>query len=263
MMMIVPVALALAAASPGLAAPTPVDEVKQLDALMPAILRPSPKLDPVLASKSDLEQAISAWGVSAKDLPGIVARTLKEQHPEAGPPIAFVATSALVLPARAGSAAHNIALFDEKRKQAADVTLIERADHTLVLMGVPLVRDGTLVERLQERAADAAGAHAFAKAKGAWTEQPLPKQPPPSCEDVLRSEAKALYIAEESYRAEQDKYATSLADIGYASRVEGLVAKVECPTPTTFQATLSLRGGVVRIGDKDEITLVSKCKAGP
>lgn len=254
--------LSLFAAPPrGLPAAHTVELVTQVESRLPKWLSGGGDRPALLANARELEALFLSRGVKPADVKAMIAAAVKEQADRAELQ-QFAATRVLV---EYAGRATTVSFFDASghRCEAPLFSVGTEKAPRYVLLGGPRT-DARTVEAVVEAARQASSMMVFAEKKdGAWSTGSLPKPPPPDCKQTLEKALKAIYTAEKSYFAEFDAYSNSLAKVGVDAKALGITsAKVSVAGAApvqTFTIQVGLQGGVMRMNDRAELSVVSDC----
>ncbi len=252
----------LAAAPPrGLPVAHSVDLVTQIDKRLPQWLTGGGDRKALLASPAELKSFFLSVGVMPADAIGLVAETLKQQQEKAEVQ-QFTATRVLIEYAEKMTA---LSYFDAagSRCQVSLLSVGTEAAARYLLLDGPRI-DSRTMDSLLEKGRKSKSMLVFAeKTDGAWFTGTLPAPRPPDCAAVMKSALKTIFVAEKAYFAEFDSYSNSLSKVGVEVKTLGITsAKVSIAGAApvqTFTIQVGLEGGVMRIDDKAEITVVTPC----
>ena len=156
------VALALVVAAASVDGTDSAAFVKASDALLPDVLRPSSKLDGLLASAADLRPIyVAATSLNGKgdgaQVDKLVRAALAEQQPKKDAAVDLHADAALVT--RHGDVLVDVTLFDRAHKTKAQLSWVQVAGAkpgALHLTGAPFIERGTVDKATENvRAPDA------------------------------------------------------------------------------------------------------------
>jgi hypothetical protein len=253
MIALAPLAFTLVAA-PGL----PYKDVHDLVAQTDAVMADGKKVTALLAGEADLQKVARAMGVAEADVGRMVKAMLAEQRPPAPPKMTV--TRALV--EQRGDTVTIELGGPGKEAVRVDWALLTDAGKTrALLLATPMLEEKTFDEIVAKRASITTGKRSlWKKSGGTWSEEKMPEPPPPTCEETLKAAAKNVYIAEESYRAELDKYDTDLAKIGVAP-TKGVTVVVKSASMDKFVAEVALGAAKGQIDQTNTFTLLAPCPA--
>lgn len=254
--------LSVLAASPrGFAAAHSSELVTQVDTRLAKWLTGGADLKSLLANPKELEGYFLSLGVTPAEVKKMVTASVSQQleKPELQK---FAATRALI--AYSGKSA-TVSLFDESAHRC-DVPLLAvgtEAAPRYVLLGGPQT-DARTVESVVESGKMTQSMLVFLEKKGgAWSSGSLPMPPPPDCTAVLKRALKSIFVAEKSYFAEMDSYSNSLSKVGIDPKGLGVTSvkvSVAGNAPVqTFTIQVGLEGGVMKMDEKGELSVVSPC----
>lgn len=248
----------LGGAPRGLAVKNHADLVTQVDTRLPKWLVLGGDHKAMRANKQEVTELVESFPVAPADRKNIIKAMLDEQTLKSER-TTFVPVKAVV---RRGNQT-DLAFFDAQ-DQRCSMSFTTTSAGRLVLLGGPLTDDRSLQAELETGKLTEATVTVFEKQNGAWVEVAPPAPPPPSCTDVLKKAAKAVYVAEKSHFAEYDSYSNDLAKVGIDVKSLGVDAvKVDLKgsgPAGTFSAEVSAKGGVVRIDDSSgQPSVVKPC----
>lgn len=256
--------VSLCLAAPGLKSTTPLDDVKALDARLPQLLVAGPQLTAVLASKPELKKMLAAMKLDAETEARFLASALDDQAPKAELPSRFDATSAVVTkPDSSGT--HTVSFYDGASR--LDLTLLRRADKTIVLTGAPShASENDLVgDLLLRRSGDASERDVsyFVKTGGTWKAAPLPTVTQAQCLERLHAPALALAESQQRFFKAHGTFTRSIGALDYDGSKFTVVATVKAGNATSFLAQVSMFGGVVTIDQTGKPVDVTPCTLAP
>ena len=247
--------LTFAAAPRGLPVAHSVDLVTQIDNRLPKWLTGGGDLKALSATPAETE------GFYVR---GDRIGALGEKHEEKAEVRQFTATRALIEYA-ADEGLTALSYFDAGGSRCQVLLRpvgTEAAPRYLVLDGPRI--DSRTIESLLEKGRANKSMLVFAEKKdGAWFTGTLPAPKPPDCTAVMKSALKTIYVAEKAHFAEFDSYSNSLSKVGVEAKTLGIssakVSIVGAAPNQTFTIQVGLEGGVMRMDDKAELTVVTPC----
>ena len=150
--------------------------------------------------------------------------------------------------------AHVLVSFFDARGQRCAVLLLGSGDRYVVGSG-PRVDRKTFEEVALDRKM------IFEKKQNAWTRHSTSSSLP--CSESLKRAARAVFLAEKSFFAENDRYTASMGELGEIDLPAGATVKVTLTgnkSAPHFRASLSMNGGEVTLSDSEgSPTLVRPC----
>jgi len=270
--------LAAGAGDTGLVAPTALDEVKQLDGVLPDLLSNGAKAKALYATDAELRADFKGLGA---DVNAVVASVMNSRAVPPPPPPLFVAVDAVVEPVTMG-ASHKVVFFDGGGRSIT-VMVHARADHKLAVFGPAEVDERDLRKYTKQLFTDVKSAQDvgkvtgkkydelspgsvqhFMKKGGAWTAGPALAEPKETCGEHLNALAKALYVAEQTFFAENDRYAAKLEELDVGpDAVKSANVSIKKADAKSFLIEIGYAGGRGTISDKNDYKAVAACKDSP
>lgn len=263
--MLIHLLMIVAAAPAGVPASTPLEEVKQLDALLPDLVHEGPKLSAVLATRAEIKAMVAALGAPKEQAEMMVSGAIDEQKPGSNLPESFSSKFAL---RTTNGDSHSIRFYDPTGKRL-QVSTWKRSEKTVAVTSAPTLETNTYDEDVEwwhaGHAADGTALPlAFKKDGGTWAEVTLPAVAPEHCVAVLHDAAKALYDSEKKFFSANHKYSKSFGKLDFDGKsFFSTSSSVESADEAHFVAEVRRFGGVVRINELKAITDVKPCKLTP
>lgn len=238
--------------------------IAQTEAMLLAGLASPSTLMPHLADRHAVEGYIWSKRITKPTEDRIIADLLEEQRAAAPTTTAFApdrcfSAASLGANERVVLTTEEMVFFEGNTRTSTMFWVQVQPDVRTLLLSPPMVDDARpdVLERWYARVR-ADDATMYVKKDGAWQAAKAPAKSAPTCDEVLKTAARQVYVAEESYRAEQDTYTTDLAAAG-VTVADGITAKVRLASNTAFVVELRLKAGVVTIDDQNALTVISSC----
>jgi len=256
------------AAAGGIAAPTQLDELKNLDAALADLLHDGPKLRAALATKAEVKKDLALTGVDAPTIEMIMAGVEKNQQTQPDTPKSFTPTIAVITqddPKKSSS--HIVSFYDTADSGRLDLDVMARDKKTVVLAEAPhfndknpwsfdrdrLHADGTLTKK---------NVAYFEKKDGAWVSAPFPPANPQVCVDRLHTQAKRIVDAELAAKKAKGTF-IKMGGLSLDMDNFGVYSDVKSADANHFVAELSVWGGKITVDETGKIVDVSPCKMDP
>jgi hypothetical protein len=251
----------LFAAAPGrgLQVSNEVELVTQVEARLADWLVAGGDREVMLATADELRTHFRALGVGAADLAAMVDRAKTEQADHAKL-TTFTATRTLVSVKGRDTSLN----FFDAEGHRCDVPLATLGPLRYVLLSGPRTDSRSLDDVVNEWKGAGRVKHVFfEKTNGKWVARALPPPPPPGCDALLKKAAKAIFTAEKSYFAEQDRYSNDFEALGIEPKALGIrtlkVSLAATAEHSTFTAELTLGDGLAQVNEAGDITFVTHC----
>lgn len=245
------VSLALLAGPHGLEAKDPVALVTQLEKRLPAWLKHQGDRKAMLATKPELDAFAQTLPMAPADRANVAKNVAEDQKLKSEVLTFASADRALIKTTGQGV---GVSLFSAKSRCAIGLIKVHDGTRYVVTDG-PLV-DGRSYEATAESPSEETTVTPLEKKDGKWVIVEIKRAaiPPPDCTTIIKNAAKAVYVSERSYYAENDRYEESLEKLGLdATSVSGATVKITVSgsaEKATFSAEVSRAGGVVKIDEK-------------
>ncbi|MFT3708321.1 MAG: hypothetical protein QM817_11770 [Archangium sp.] len=236
--------------------------VTQLEKRLPAWLKHQGDRKAMLATKPEIDAYVKTLAIVPADQPTIAKNIVEDQKVKSDV-LTFAGADRAVISITGQGV--GVSLFNAKNRCA--MGFIRSADgNRYVLTDGPLVDDRTF-ESSMDGASETTTKTPLEKKDGKWAVVEVKRAaiPPPDCTTILKNAAKAVYVAEMAFYAEQDRYEESLEKIGIDSTsVSGATVKIKVEgsgEKAHFTAELTRAGGVAKIDDKSsgQAVIVTAC----
>ena len=251
----------VAAPARGFAAAHSSELVTQVDTRLAKWLTGAGDRPSLLAHPKELETHFLSLGVKPGEVNSRVAAAVAEQSGKAELQ-QFTATRALI--AYLNKAA-TVSFFDESAHRC-EVSLLAvgtEAAPRYVLIGGPRT-DARTLESLVDGSKSGEATLVFLEKKdGAWSSGSLPAAPAADCAGVLKRALKNIFDAQKAYFAQKASYSNSLVKVGIDAKILGVTSvkvSVAGSAPSqTFTIQVGLEGGVMKMDEKGEMSVVTGC----
>ena len=265
-MIFAPLFVSLCLAAPGIKSTSPLEDLKTLDARLPEFLKAGPALTSVLATTQEIKQVLTAMKINKADLELVLASSIEQQTPKADAPTSFAPTSAIVTKPDAATKTFEVHFYDGKTR--LDVSLLKRANKTLVLMDAPSHAsqnelEGDLLLRRSSKDAAERDVSYFVKENGAWKSAPLPAVTQEQCLERLRAPALAIAESQARYFKANKTYTKSFGALDFDGTKFLVVASLKSGDATKFLATVRMFGGEVTIDQSNKPVDATPCSLVP
>lgn len=233
---------------------TDPNSLEQSEKILQARIKEPASLKAHLADQKTLLGFFLANRVQPNDAEQMAAAAIAENKDPLPVPAAFQATRAFtevsfLATDAAVATEYRVTFVDAKSQLVVMAWATVYPAKKALLLNWPLHEDDAdALAELQKKVRDGDATYLEKKKNGVWADATLPPPLTKTCMQELQRVAKAVYVAEESLRAETDAYSTDPKQLGLTAHDEdGVKLTFKTASATAFSAVLEKNGGRVTI----------------